>query len=54
MDCVGTSQALASVVKIIRQKLGHEKNVSPWESCSLENVSIVSLIFHTQKWILEG
>lgn len=51
---MGTSQALLSVVNNDRQKLGREKNISPWESCSLDKVSVVSLIFHTQKWILEG
>lgn len=52
-DCIGASQAFnVGSENWQAENWDINKNVRPWESCSLDNVSIVSLIFRRQQGIV--
>lgn len=52
-DCIGASQAFnVGSENWQAENWDINKNVRPWESCSLDNVSIVSVIFRRQQGIV--
>lgn len=52
-DCIGASWAFnVGSENWQAENWDINKNVSPWESCSLDNVSIVSVIFRRQQGIV--